>query len=147
MKPIVTLVLIADDHEARLLVNEGVGKGLSQLAQHSAAELDADRFAYSDERGRATAAPGMARHAMEPRSSPERQAREAFAAHVVAALRQVWQAGGHDRIVLAAAPRMLGALRAELGDLAAHVAASLDKDLVRVPLSDLPRHFAGVAAF
>ncbi len=147
MKPIVTLVLIADDGEARLLVNEGVGKGLSQLATHSASELDAERFAYSDERGRASAAPGIARHAMEPRSSPERQAREAFAAHLAAALRTAWKAGGYDRVIFAAAPRMLGALRAELGDLAPHVAASLDKDLVKVPLSDLPRHFAGVAAF
>ena len=147
MKPIMTLVLVANDGEARLLVNEGVGNGLSQLAQHSAAELDQDRFEYADRRGRESAAPGMARHALEPRSSPQRQAREAFAAHLAAALRAAWQAGGYDRIMLAAAPRTLGALRAELGDLAPHVSASLDKDLVKVPLSDLPRHFAGVAAF
>lgn len=147
MKPVRTLVLVADDETARLLVNEGVGKGLRQIAQQSADSLDPKRFRYSDTPGRERAAPGMARHGMEPRSSEERQARQAFADLVVQELLAAWETGGHDRIVIAAAPRMLGALRDRLGGLAPHVTASLDKDLVKVAISDLPRHFADVAAF
>jgi len=147
MKPVRTLVLVADDETARFLVNEGVGKGLRQVAQLTADSLDTERFRYADTPGRERAAPGMARHGMEPRSSEERQAREAFADLVVRELQGAWDTGAHDRIVIAAAPRMLGALRDRLGGLAPHVAASLDKDLVKVPLSDLPRHFSDVAAF
>lgn len=147
MKPVNTLVLVADDQIARLLVNEGVGKGLRQIAQHSADSLDRARFEYSDTPGRERAAPGMARHGLDPRTSEERQARNAFADMVTDALRKAWQTGSHDRIVIAAAPRMLGDLRDRLGGLAPHVVATLDKNLVKVPISDLPQHFADVAAF
>lgn len=147
MKPTVTLVLIADDRSGRLLVNDGVGKGLREIASLSADSLNQKRFEFADRRGRESAAPGMARHALEPATSPERQARDAFAALLGGALREAWASGGYQRIMLAAAPRMLGTLRAELDDLADRIGASLDKDLVKVPTSDLPRHFADVAAF
>ena len=41
-------------------------------------------------------------------------------------------------------PKLLGALRDGLpAQLDQKVLAELDKDLVKVPLADLPRHFAG----
>jgi protein required for attachment to host cells len=58
-----------------------------------------------------------------------------------------WAGGGYGRIVLAASPRLLGHLRDRMpADLRAHVLADLDKDLVKVPLNDLPAHLEPVLA-
>jgi Protein required for attachment to host cells len=49
---------------------------------------------------------------------------------------------------MAAPAKMLGELRARLPKpLADALAADLAKDLVHIPLDDLPRHFEDVAAF
>ena len=50
-------------------------------------------------------------------------------------------------IVLAASPRLLGHLRDHMpAALKAHVVAELDKDLVKIPLADLPDHLGAVLA-
>jgi protein required for attachment to host cells len=58
-----------------------------------------------------------------------------------------WAKGGYDRIVLVAGPKMLGEIRQDLPRaLHAHIAAELHKDLVKIPLHDLPGHFAGAVS-
>lgn len=62
--------------------------------------------------------------------------RPRLAKHVVAALAAEWKKGGAGRIVLAAGPKMLGALRKAMPkDLAQEIAAEFPKDL-----SDIPEH-------
>lgn len=147
MKPIRTLVVVANEREARILDNRGVGKGLSELHHFGASEFGAGETAHSDAPGRSRGAPGQARHGFEPPTSDRRLARDAFARHVIERINACWAGGAYSRLILCAPPKTLGELRAELGDLAAHLQADLDKDLVQVPLADLPARFAGVAAF
>jgi len=148
MKPVRTLVLLANDGTARFLMNEGVGKGLSGIdtldADHA---IRAEAHEYADEPGRSSAAPGMARHAYAPHADEESQKRAAFAAAVIDRLDERWRKGRYDRLVVAAPPKMLGELRGRLGDLAAHLHGDLAKDLTKAPVAKLPGHFAEIAAF
>lgn len=146
MKPIRTLVLLADDETARFLLNEGIGKGLRELSKISASEFGDTDVDYSDQPGRQTGGPGdMGRHGFEPSTSLERQSRDRFVGHVIAALAREWKKRSPDRLILAAAPKTLGALRERLaGAPAEALHADLAKDLVRVPVRDLPRHFADI---
>ena len=148
MKPVRTLVLIADDRAARFLVNDGVGKGLREVTG-----LDARDFADSagipaGEIYRSSHGPtGRVRHAIDPRKTIEEQARQAFVGHVVAALNSHWTAEVPDRLVIAAPAKVLGLLRRRLaGAPARAVHAELSKDLVGLPLRDLAPHFADVLA-
>ncbi|TCP44012.1 host attachment protein [Rhodovulum marinum] len=144
MKPVRTLVLIANEKEARLLANDGPGKGLTELSHFD----KATETCFADTPGRGQAAPGAARHGFEPVTSEREQNREAFARDVLAVTDQAWAQGGYDRFVLGAPPAMLGALRAGMpADLAKALAADLNKDLLGVAAADLPRHFEDVIVF
>ena len=141
MKPTETLVILADDRGARFLVNRGIGKGLSELKEISAEEAGID-VEYADDRGRSRAAPGMAQHAVGSRHAEEIQERELFARRVAETAQELWRRGSYDRLVLAAPPKMLGLLRERLGsELMANLVVDLSKDLLKVPVPDLPRHF------
>ncbi|GAA0302319.1 host attachment protein [Rhodovulum strictum] len=144
MKPVRTLVLIANEKEARLLVNTGPGKGLEELSAFD----KATEIRYSERPGRSQAAPGAARHGFEP-STPEReQNREAFARDVLDIAATEWANGSYDRFAMSAPPAMLGALRGHIAaPLAEALAADLNKDLVGVAAADLPRHFEDIILF
>lgn len=144
MKPVRTLVLIANETEARLFVNEGPGKGLQSLSHFDRAT----ETRYADTPGRSQAAPGAARHGYEPPTSEREQNREAFARDVLKITADAWAEGGFDRFVLSAPPAMLGALRDALpAELGRALAADLNKDLLGVAVADLPRHFEDVIVF
>ncbi|SMX43707.1 host attachment protein [Maliponia aquimaris] len=148
MRPVRTLVLVANDREARVLENEGVGKGLHQLGQvNRDAALDLGG-GQADQRGRSQAGPGMARHGMEPATDEEAVNRARFAAALAEMVAGDLALGGHDRLIVCAPPKMLGALREALSaETRAKLSADLPKDLVHTPLADLPKHFDGIAAF
>ncbi len=148
MKAVTTLVVIANDKKARFLENQGVGKGLVELSDMSAADFADVETRYSDRPGRAQASAGSGSHAVERTTSEERQERQAFARHVLERTGRLLSKGGHDRLAIAAAPRMLGELRGGLtAELKVRLAFDLDKDLVQVPLIKLVDHFAGKVAF
>ena len=147
MKAVKTLVLLANDENARLVQNVGVGHGLTEvgtLAASDFADVDAE---YADQKGRSQGSPGMAHHAVEPSTSIERQERQAFARHVLAEA-QTQFAKGYDRFALVAAPRMLGELRDHLPKtLKGALLFDLAKDLVHTSERDLPKALADKAAF
>jgi protein required for attachment to host cells len=127
MKPIVTLYLLISDEDYRLVHTHG--DGLAEIA-HTKAELTAAGVAH------------VTGHS--PREGIERAH---LAKHVAQTLADEWAKGSYDRIVLAAGPKMLGEVRHDLPkSLHDHIAAELPKDLVKVPLHDLPSHFAAVTA-
>ncbi|TCP62934.1 protein required for attachment to host cells [Rhodovulum bhavnagarense] len=144
MKPVRTLILIASEHQARLLSNDGPGLGVNEVAAFD----KPGQARYADTPGRGQAAPGTARHGFDRSSSEREQNREAFATDVLDIAGREWGRGGYDRFVLSAPPEMLGALRARLdGPLRDALAGDLNKDLLGVEIADLPRHFEDVIVF
>lgn len=146
MKPERTLVLLADDAEARFLVNDGPGKGLREVAVLALSQFADANIGYTDRPGRNTGGPaGAARHGIDPRETAEEQSRARFADYIADALDQEWPQVRADRLVVAASPKMLGVLRKALrGAPSAALAGDLAKDLIRIPAADLPRHFEGL---
>jgi protein required for attachment to host cells len=145
MRPIRTLVVLASEAETRLCVGEGPGHGLREVAALRAADFPDTDQGFDDTPGRQRSGPGMARHAFPARESAQDARRTTFARLTLDAVAEQWQAGGYDRIVLAAAPKLLGELRRQMPkELAAAVSADLAKDLVKIPQIELPGHLAGV---
>ena len=140
MKPTITWILLAGGSHAKILQNEGPGRGVravngalweQQLARSQ--DVNADRPGRSFDRM------GEQRHGMEPTSDPKRLQESAFLNEVCGNLSQAEQAGRFDRLVLVAEPRALGMLRKQLGNgPKAKIYAELDKDLTRVPPRELP---------
>lgn len=141
MRPVVTLYCIADEAGFRLM--RGKGSEIEELLQASAEAFDdvAHEFGKS---GRNRAGSGATSFGHDTKSAAEIE-RPGLAKHVVRALEAEWAKGAADRIVVAAGPKMLGALRDAMpGPLAGHVAAELSKDLSDIPAHAVYAHFEGV---
>ena len=149
MKPLRTLVLVSGEETARFFINEGAGKGLTEVAGTSIKQYADAAVDFSDRPGRSGfGAKGTGVQSFEPRISTDEYQRDKFARHVIEALAEEWRAQKPDRLVIAAPPKMLGALRGRLDrDMAAALVADLPKDLVKVTARDLPEHFAKVVVF
>lgn len=144
MEPFKTLLLVANEREARLLVNRGPGRGLSEVTHFERSH----EIEYAGARGRDRAGPAAGRHAFEPPTGLREQNRESFAADVLEITGDVWARGDYDRFVMSAPPPMLGELRNRIGgSLEQALAVDLNKDVVRVAVEDLPRHFQDVIVF
>ena len=132
MKQKKTLVVLANDGQARVLENEAPGKGLVENTD-LAADLVADpEAARRDRRGRNYAAPGMARHAFDPPRSEAEHEEIEFAKTVVGVVEARFVKGGFDRLVLVAAPKTLGTLRDHLPQvLADALVADVPKDFLK----------------
>jgi protein required for attachment to host cells len=143
MKPIRTLVLVADEANARIYGKESAAKPLVELQSFDKSKFDDTRNRYSDEPGRSAAAPGMAIHAMDRTTTEREQNRQAFAEHVLDAAERHLRKGDYRRVAIAAPPKMLGILRAEMkGELAAMERVELDKNLTAEKPEDLVARFS-----
>lgn len=140
MTPTTTLIVVASEARARFFRAAGIGRGLTEIAG-----LDADFVpGHRDEPGRGRDGSGLGVHQYEPQTSERRLRRESFAEEVIDMAVALCEADVFDRIALAASPKLLGALRDALpAQLDQKVVAELHKDLVKLPLADLPQHFAG----
>ena len=126
MKPITYLYLLAAEQDYRLLRTHDAG--FVEIVQGKA-------DATSD---------GVI--PPEAHASKKKHEHGLFAKEMAAVLAAEWAKGGQDRIVIAAGPKMLGAIREALPKaLLPHIAAELHKDLVKVPLHDLPSHFGNLS--
>lgn len=142
MKPIKTWIVLADAQTLRIAENDGPGKG---IYGHKVEGLVAPPVTELSD------APGMTNAAVGPNrggiSDPDLkgQAAAAFAEMIVAYLEDALREGAFDRLVLAAAPPMLGVLRQKLSEpLQTVLLADLSKDLNHVTLDALPAHLADV---
>jgi protein required for attachment to host cells len=139
MKPVITLFCIADAAGFRLL--RGHGAALEELLNASAEAFDDVDYEFAKTGGN-RAGRGDTSFGHGTRSEAEIE-RPRLARHVVRALEAEWSTGRADRIVLAAGPKMLGALRDALPQaLGDHVAAELAKDLSDVPAHALHQHLS-----
>lgn len=142
MKPVKTLVLLADDAQARLFENLGPGKGLTEIEDFNVKMVPEAGSGYADRTGRNSAAPGMAQHGVADQAEAERdQAREAFARAVLAETEARFRGRGAERFVLIAAPATLGVLRDHLpADLRKAMVLDLPKDYVNLTPSEVVEH-------
>ena len=139
----VTWIVVADGAHARIYANDGPGKGLRPALErdYEAKLPEKVRDILSDKRGRQTAAPHTARHAMDPRTDPRRHIEQEFARTIAEMLGETAQAKFYDRLILVAPPKTLGNLRAELPKhAAALVTGTLDKDLVPMDDAAIEKH-------
>ena len=147
MKASTTWILVADGARARILVNEGPGKGLKPSVAHDFAvpqlpsrEIGAERPGRVHESLR-----DGSRHAMEPPVDWHRYEKSLFARDLAKQINKAAYRGAFDRLVLVLPAKSLGDLRAQLNkDTRARVVAELSKDLTHVPLHELPGHLSSV---
>ena len=142
MKPVKTLVLLANDATARLFENLGPGRGLTEIEDVAAGLIAGTDVRYADRAGRSSAAPGMALHATADLAEAEEdQSRSAFVRALVAETADRFREGGYDRFVMAAAPATLGALRAQLPDILKRaLVVDVAKDFVRHTPDEVVKH-------
>jgi protein required for attachment to host cells len=146
MKKKVTWILVADGARARILMNEGPGKGLRPAVDGEFThELPPTRDLGSDRPGRLQARGQSARDAITPHVDWHQFEKTKFGKEMAKLLDDAVDRNAFDRLVLVAPPRMLGDLRAALAPKTrALVQGELDKDLTHVPLHELPSHLANV---
>ncbi|NNG05772.1 MAG: host attachment protein [Inquilinus sp.] len=130
-KALRTWIVVADGARARVMLNEGVGKGLSPVpGLEMVDDNPPTREQGSDRPGRTHDRMGPGRHAMEPRADWHRQEKALFAKSIAERLTAELDRDAFDRLVLIAPPAAMGDLRAALDDRAHKlVAGEITKDL------------------
>jgi protein required for attachment to host cells len=146
MKPIRTWVLIADGARARVLENQGPGRGLHAVPGMTfAAEHGATHDLVDDREGRTFSSTSHSRSAIDARKDPHRVLKSDFAKALAEVLAEAEAQKAFDRLVLVAPPVMLGDLRHAVSDhVKARLAGELAQDLTKMPNADVPRHLESV---
>lgn len=124
-------VLVAESSRARVFSIDSPTGPLHEIhAMVHAESRMHEQELTSDLPGR-DANPGSgAHHAVEPEVSPKEYEAQVFAKQVIGYLEQARQKGRFEKLVIAAAPKFLGHLRAEMGGpLAALVDKEVDKNI------------------
>ena len=135
-----TWVVVADGSRARFLVREG----RQELHEFEVLVAPDSRLEehdqVSDRPGRIETASGGV-HSLGSRNATRQHAFEAFARRVAGRIDDGRKSGALDRLILVAAPRFLGRLRAHLSEpSAALVAATVDKALTALSPDRLIGH-------
>lgn len=142
MKPVKTWVLIADGARARVLENDGPGKGLTAISRLVfEGEHAQTHDIVSDREGRTHSSHGPQRSAIDAHTDPHRELKRSFAHQLADSLARECEAGAFDRLVIVASPVTLGDLRKLLpAKVAAKVTGELHKDLTKTPNGEVASH-------
>ena len=127
-------IVVADESEANFLAMNGCRAPLQLLSrlENESARLY-ERDLETDRPGRSFDRIGAGRHAIDGERSTQRQQQVRFAKRIAEALERARKDRAFDRLVVMAAPRMLGLLRDAMPDTSrAAVVAEVPKDLVHV---------------
>jgi len=146
MKPTRTWILVTDGARARILENDGPGRGVRAL---QGLQFEADHARthdlVNDRLGRSYDSHDPGRAAIEPHSDPHRALKAKFADHLAQVLAKALDTGSYDRLVVVAAPVTLGDLRAALTPkVREKVIGELSKDLTKIPDSEIGNHLGDV---
>jgi len=148
MKTVRTWILLASANRARVVLHEGPGHGVSEVAgleMEVPAKQGKDIMA--DKPGRSFDSAGTGRHGMEMHTDPVRVERARFADEIVAMLEKHCRLGEFDRLAIVASPGMLGDLRKAMPkQLAGRIHAEVAKDLTAIPNDEVPAHLADLLA-
>ena len=138
-------IIVADGTRARILANEGPGSGLRDISNMDfVSDNRKSRDIVSDRPGRSEGGT-RDRHAIEPRVDSHQYEKQRFAKEMAKRINDACLRGEFDSLILVAPPQTLGELRNALDKSAlSKVSVELDKDLTKVAIHDLPKHFEGV---
>lgn len=146
MRPKTTWFLVADGARARIYATEGRALDLKPVFAHefAAPTRAPNRAADSDKPGRSFDSAGQGRHAMEREVNWQTHEKQMFSKALARELEQGANRNAYDRLVLVAAPEILGFLRDDLGKNAARlVVAEINKDLTHLDALRLSEHLGG----
>jgi protein required for attachment to host cells len=148
MKTKTTWILVANGTQGFIACNHGPGHGIDPKLEHEFQGPNVpNREIMSDAPGRAFDSAGQGRHAMEPKTDPQRSNQQSFARAIAAHIDSAAEGNVFDNLVLVAAPQMLGELRKCLSSkAAAKITGELPKDLTQLPIHKLPDHLGAVMA-
>jgi protein required for attachment to host cells len=141
-----TWFVIADAARAEVLVKRKDKPGYDTVRTWENPDMHAKVHELGEDRpGRAFDSLGPHRSAMEPRETPKEAAKKDFARELVADLEAAVAAGAAQAIVLVAAPKLLGELRAVMpASLAAAVREDHAKDYTQLPRAELFARLDGI---
>ena len=142
----ITWFVLADGSRARFVARGPEGQGYAIAEEHESPEAHMPTHELvSDRPGRVRESANAAHHGIEPRQDAHRARKDAFVQQVASRLNAASAAGAFDELVLYVTPHSLGSLRTALDDATrGKIKAEFPKDLTKVPLADLPRHFAEI---
>jgi protein required for attachment to host cells len=148
VKLIRTWILITDGARARVVLNTGPGHGIEAVDGFDFRSPNlASRAIEADRPGRTFDSQGPGRHHKEPsRTAHDRQEQE-FVTQLAGFIDDQLKKDSFDRLILVAAPRALGDLRAAISDSVRNtVIAEVDKDLTHIPNDRLAKFLEDVLA-
>ena len=128
-----TWVLVANQAEAQIYSADRVPKNLTLVETliHEEGAAHA-RDLTSDSPGRVHDRMGLARHSMEPDTGVKEEGRRRFVKEMVGRLESAHFHGDFDRLVLLAAPAMLGVIR-----------KTLSSKLIKAVIKEIPKDVIG----
>ena len=140
-----TWLIVADGARARFFERKSASE-LNEFDVMVSPEGKADEGSLTSDRpGRSFDSRGEGRHAMEPGHSARDHEAAAFAKRICERLDEARLGGSVDKLVLVAAPRFLGHLRASLSKgTQGIVAHSIDKELTQASIEELAEHLPSV---
>jgi protein required for attachment to host cells len=146
MKSVKTWILIADGARARVLLNEGPGRGIQVvegLVFHG--DHSATHDLVSDREGRSYSSHGPGRSAIEPHSDPHRELKKTFVHGLARMLARELEQHAYERLVIVAPPVALGDLRAAISDhVRSKVVSEVAHDLTKLPNDEIAVHLKGI---
>lgn len=142
MKYPITWYLIADGTRARILSRpKPTAKFEVIFAEDASASHLRSGGLVTDRPGHVQESSNSSRHAIEPRHDARQIEQDRFLRTVVEHVNRQGEHKSFDRLMIYAAPRTLGFLRAGLNEAVRRkLAGAHAKDLTKVPLADLPAH-------
>ncbi len=148
MKAVRTWILIANGTQARTVSHIGIGHGFQDIEGMVFTDENAKTGDINSDRpGRTFDSSGSGRHSMEAPTDPQRHKKHNFAGFLAQQVKEKFQQSAFDRLIIAAAPAMLGDIRKALPkEVNSIVSAELAKDLCHIANSELDEHLADVMA-
>jgi protein required for attachment to host cells len=139
MKSKNTWIVVADGARAQIFVTKGPGTGLeAALPQALEADNRPSGQIARDRPGRTFDSAGVGRHAVQPSTDPHRNSQITFAGDISKILEQQHRKNAFDQLIIIAAPKTLGDLRAAFAEnIRKLVYAEIDKDLTKLTIHEL----------
>lgn len=144
MKPVVTWVVLANSRLAHAVIHRGPGKGF--VAKEGLEWSAPDAIDFADKSGTARSSSTSATVTFG-RSDPNDIAHATFAKDIAHRLDELHRKGAFDRLIVSAAPNMLGEIRKALDKTAlAGAYKDISKDLTHISVQDLGPHLEHMIA-